>query len=93
MNKVNSFLIAVVILIFSSVNLIIAQGTSITILHTNDSHSHLDAVGSKTCNLEGTLGGIAKAASVIRPPSALLLRPCHIEFSANGWMINGAILI
>ncbi|MBK7254486.1 MAG: 5'-nucleotidase C-terminal domain-containing protein [Ignavibacteria bacterium] len=65
MKKVNSFLIAVVILIFSSVNLIIAQGTSITILHTNDSHSHLDAVGPKTCNLEGTLGGIAKAATVI----------------------------
>lgn len=42
-----------------------AQGTSITILHTNDSHSHLDAVGPKTCNLDGTLGGIAKAATVI----------------------------
>ncbi len=42
-----------------------AQGTQITILHTNDSHSHLDATGPKNCNLEGTLGGIAKAASVI----------------------------
>lgn len=65
MKRVNSFLTAVVILIFSSINLLIAQGTSITILHTNDSHSHLDAAGPKTCNLEGTLGGIAKAASVI----------------------------
>lgn len=65
MNKLTSILFAVVIMIFSSVNLLNAQGTSITILHTNDSHSHLDAVGPKTCNLEGTLGGIAKAATVI----------------------------
>jgi len=42
-----------------------AQGTTITLLHVNDTHSHLDAVGPKNADLSGTLGGIAKAASVI----------------------------
>lgn len=65
MNKATGILIIIVMMIFSALNLIYAQGTSITILHTNDSHSHLDAVGPKTCNLEGTIGGIAKAATVI----------------------------
>jgi 5'-nucleotidase len=39
--------------------------TKITILHVNDTHSHLDAIGPKDRNLDGTLGGIAKAATVI----------------------------
>ena len=65
MNKVTAYLLAIIMFIFSAVNLTYAQGTTITILHTNDSHSHLDAVGPKNCNLEGTLGGIAKAATVI----------------------------
>lgn len=65
MKKVTGILIIIAMMIFSSANLTLAQGTSITILHTNDSHSHLDAVGPKNCNLEGTLGGIAKAATVI----------------------------
>ncbi len=39
--------------------------TTITILHVNDTHSHLDAIGPKDRNLDGTLGGLAKAATVI----------------------------
>lgn len=65
MNKLTGIFVIVVMFIFSAVKITNAQGTSITILHTNDSHSHLDAVGPKNCNLEGTLGGIAKAATVI----------------------------
>lgn len=65
MNKVSGIFIMIVMIIFSSVSFSYSQGTSITILHTNDSHSHLDAVGPKNCNMEGTLGGIAKAATVI----------------------------
>ena len=38
---------------------------TITLLHVNDSHSHLDQWGPKDDNLEGTLGGIAKVATVI----------------------------
>lgn len=65
MNKLINLTIIITVMMFASLNFVNAQGTSITILHTNDSHSHLDAVGPKSCNLEGTLGGIAKAATVI----------------------------
>lgn len=57
--------IAVLTLLFVFNSFILAQGTHITLLHVNDSHSHLDATGPKDLNLEGTLGGIAKAAYVI----------------------------
>lgn len=57
---------------------VFAQGTTITLLHVNDTHSHLDAFGPKDASLNGTLGGIAKAASVIgtvraTEPNVLLL--------------------
>lgn len=39
--------------------------TTFTIIHVNDSHSHLDAFGSKDAQLAGTVGGLAKAATVI----------------------------
>lgn len=39
--------------------------TTFTIIHVNDSHSHLDAFGPKDAQLKGTIGGIAKAATVI----------------------------
>jgi 5'-nucleotidase len=42
-----------------------AQKTTITIVHVNDTHSHLDAFGPKDRKLNGTIGGIAKAAYVI----------------------------
>jgi 5'-nucleotidase/UDP-sugar diphosphatase len=55
-----------------------AQGTIITILHVSDTHSHLDGTGPKDTNLNGTLGGVAKAATVIKSirrsePNVLLL--------------------
>ncbi len=46
-----------------AVSLAVAQ--QVTILHVNDTHSHLDAFGPKDGNLDGTIGGIAKAATVI----------------------------
>ena len=42
-----------------------AGGTVVTIVHVNDTHSHLDAFGPKDFHLNGTIGGIAKAAAVI----------------------------
>lgn len=39
--------------------------TTITILHINDTHSTLSSVGPRTNTLEGTQGGIARAASLI----------------------------
>src|SRR5437016_1914165 len=55
-----------------------AAGTTITLLHVNDTHSHLDAIGPKDAALKGTLGGIARAATVIGQlraiePNVLLL--------------------
>ncbi len=41
-------------------------GQTITVLHVNDTHSRLDAFGPKDHRLDGTLGGLAKAATVIR---------------------------
>ncbi|HTS00230.1 MAG TPA: 5'-nucleotidase C-terminal domain-containing protein [Bacteroidota bacterium] len=40
-------------------------GTVVTIVHVNDTHSHLDAFGPKDFHMNGTIGGIAKAAAVI----------------------------
>jgi 5'-nucleotidase / UDP-sugar diphosphatase len=39
--------------------------TTITILHMSDTHSHLDAFGPKDRHMNGTIGGIAKAAAVV----------------------------
>jgi 2',3'-cyclic-nucleotide 2'-phosphodiesterase (5'-nucleotidase family) len=47
-----------------------AQPTTITVLHVNDTHSHLDAYGPKDWRLDGTLGGLAKAAAVVRQARA-----------------------
>jgi 5'-nucleotidase/UDP-sugar diphosphatase len=55
----------VIVLICLS-SFVYGQSTTITILHVNDTHSHLDAVGPKEWDLDGTLGGIAKAAAVIK---------------------------
>ncbi len=55
---------AVLIMLFL-VNSLIAQNTQITILHTGDSHSHLDAFGPKDVSGSGTIGGIGKAATII----------------------------
>jgi 5'-nucleotidase len=55
-----------------------AQAATITLVHVNDTHSHLDAWGPKDRNLDGTIGGMAKAASIIaavraREPNVVLL--------------------
>ena len=42
-----------------------AQPVQITLLHVNDTHSHLAAWGPKDANLDGTLGGLPKAAALI----------------------------
>jgi 5'-nucleotidase len=67
-----------VIITLCSVSLVFAGRTTITILHVNDTHSHLDAFGPKDWQLHGTIGGIAKAATIIgtermKNPGALLL--------------------
>jgi 5'-nucleotidase/UDP-sugar diphosphatase len=51
--------------------ILMAQGTVITLLHVNDTHSHLDAGGPKDASLNGTVGGMAKAATIIGMNRAL----------------------
>lgn len=55
-----------------------AQNTVVTLVHVNDTHSHLDATGPRDFHLDGTVGGLAKAAGVITDirnhnPNVLLL--------------------
>ena len=42
----------------------------VTLLHVNDTHSHLDAIGPRDERLEGTRGGLARAATVIAETKA-----------------------
>ncbi|MBI4915017.1 MAG: bifunctional metallophosphatase/5'-nucleotidase [Acidobacteria bacterium] len=56
----------------------IAGAATVTVLFVNDTHAHLDAVGPRDAALTGTVGGIARAATVIArergaDPAALVL--------------------
>jgi len=42
-----------------------AAPQQVTLLHVNDTHSHLEAWGPKDAGLDGTLGGLPKAAAII----------------------------
>lgn len=64
----------------------LGKATTITILHVNDTHSHLDAVGPKDRSLDGTLGGLAKAASVI---ATLKATEANALFVHAGDLFNG----
>jgi 5'-nucleotidase/UDP-sugar diphosphatase len=47
-----------------------AQPVQITLLHISDTHSHLAAWGPKDTNLDGTLGGLPKAAYIVATEKA-----------------------
>jgi len=71
-----------------------AGSTTITLLHVNDSHSHLDAFGPKDAKLNGTLGGIAKVATIVenersREDNVLLL---HAGDAFEGDICYNALL-
>jgi 5'-nucleotidase/UDP-sugar diphosphatase len=51
------------ILLFST--FLFAQPDTLTILHVNDSHSTLEAIGPRDANLKGTLGGISRIATLV----------------------------
>jgi len=55
-----------------------SQSDTVTILHFNDTHSCLAPIGPRDANLKGTLGGIARAATLIgmtrmEDPNAIVL--------------------
>jgi 5'-nucleotidase/UDP-sugar diphosphatase len=64
-NKIVLLALALSLLFFSP-----AAAQQITLLHINDTHSHLDAWGPKDGNLDGTLGGLARAATLIAAAKA-----------------------
>jgi 5'-nucleotidase/UDP-sugar diphosphatase len=47
-----------------------AQPIQITLLHISDTHSHLASWGPKDTNLDGTLGGLPKAAYIVETEKA-----------------------
>lgn len=50
-----------------------AQSAQITLLHISDTHSHLAAWGPKDPALDGTLGGLPKAAAIVAAEKAAVL--------------------
>ncbi len=42
-----------------------AAPQQVTLLHVNDTHSHLEAWGPKDARLDGTMGGLPKAAAIV----------------------------
>jgi 5'-nucleotidase / UDP-sugar diphosphatase len=75
--NMKTFLSLLVVLALSSQGL--SQTTdTLTILHLNDTHGNLSSGGPRTPALKGTIGGLARAATVIgmtrlQDPSAMLL--------------------
>ncbi|HTY59199.1 MAG TPA: 5'-nucleotidase C-terminal domain-containing protein [Bacteroidota bacterium] len=64
MQKPFTGLLRVSVLLVLCASLALSGGTTITIVHVNDTHSHIDAFGPKDFHLNGTIGGIAKAAYI-----------------------------
>jgi 5'-nucleotidase len=69
---------AVCLGLFAAFANVASAQTTLTIVHVNDTHSHLDAFGPKDADLNGTRGGLLKAASIIarlrtQEPNTLLL--------------------
>jgi len=62
--QLNVFLTIILTMVLWTL-VIFGQGTEITIIHVNDSHSHLDGTGPRDQNLNPTLGGISRAAAVM----------------------------
>ena len=58
-------IIPVLLLVICCYCMTYSQTDTLTILHINDSHSCLAPLGPRTAGLEGTQGGIARAASLI----------------------------
>ncbi len=78
MNHVIRTLRILAFLVISTATIALSQGVTVTLLHINDTHSHLDGFGPKDAELNDQLGGIARAATAIgtiraTEPNVLLL--------------------
>ena len=63
-----------------------AAPQQVTLLHVNDTHSHLDAWGPKDARLDGTLGGLPKAAAIVAAERAV---DPGVLFVHSGDVMNG----
>ena len=59
----NLLITLTVFILFTSV--MFSQPDTLTILHVNDSHSTLEAIGPRDANLKGTLGGVSRVATLV----------------------------
>jgi len=50
---------------------LVAEAQPVTLLHVNDTHSHLAAYGPKNSSLDGTLGGLPKVATIVAAQRAV----------------------
>ncbi len=57
--------LAVFLIVLAVARLSWAQDVTVTVLHTSDSHSHLDAFGPRDAGLQAHRGGIARLAAVV----------------------------
>lgn len=61
----SSSFLSIVFFLLIQCSRLLAQSDTLTILHVNDTHSNLAPIGPRTPDLKGTLGGMARAATLI----------------------------
>ncbi len=94
MNSIIRFMRIVAVVVVCTATIAFSQGVTVTLVHMNDTHSHLDAYGPKDASLTGQIGGIARAATAIgtiraTEPNVLVL---HAGDSFQGDPIFNAFL-
>src|SRR5512139_209417 len=65
MKRLTTFVVLVLGLFLATASPAVAQPQQVTLLHVNDTHSHLAAWGPKDANLDGTLGGLPKVTTIV----------------------------
>ena len=66
--------------------------TKITILHTNDVHSHIDPFPANDPKYPG-LGGVAQRAAIINDIRNIKMRNQSIEFNRLIWLFQSLVII
>lgn len=85
--KILSIMLTAVLLYTSS----LYSQTTITLIHINDTHSQLDGTGPRDINLNPSLGGISRAATVIGTLKATMPNPILLhggDFSVGDFFFN-----
>jgi 2',3'-cyclic-nucleotide 2'-phosphodiesterase (5'-nucleotidase family) len=86
MKRLTAFVVVGLGLVFGAGAPSAVAQQQVTLLHVNDTHSHLAAWGPKDANLHGTLGGLPKAAAIIADEKA---RDADALFVHAGDFMNG----